>query len=181
MHTHICILCVNIIIISIVLTPFQLILFLQHTAYVSLSDPAAPWYFTIQCSAWAASIPGWFHFNSMWEALFAAFTLTLRFRWALLVTAFGTLWNTQMCRALLYPLLYRQPSQNPAVPSKHSKPSQFSACVNLICLFLFWFACLWEVCAFCRQHGGGGRGWQGRWRTRWYTEYIEQCIIYWVM
>ena len=68
MHTLICILCINRIIISIFLASFQLILFLLHTTYVSLSDHAARWYFTIHCSAWAASIPGWFHFNSTWEA-----------------------------------------------------------------------------------------------------------------
>lgn len=101
--------------------------------------------------------------------------------WAGLVTAFGTLWGAQTWRALLYPLLHRQPSQNPAVPSKPSKTSQFAALADLICLLLFGFACLGEVCAFCRQRGGGGWGWQGRWRTWWYTEYIEQCIMYWVM
>lgn len=98
----ICILCVNRVIITTFLASFQLILFLHHTTCASLSDHAAPRYFAIHCSAWAASIPGWFHFNSRWEArCFAAFTPTLRFCWALLVTAFGTQWNTQLCRALL--------------------------------------------------------------------------------
>lgn len=37
-----------------------------------------------------------------------------------------------MWRALLYPLLHGQPSQNPA--AKPSKPSRFAALTDLICL-----------------------------------------------
>lgn len=182
MHTLICILCINRIIISIFLASFQLILFLCHTAYVSLSDHAAPWYFAIHCSAWAASSPGWFHFNSRWEAPRLLLHSLCHRGFAghcssLLLAHFEILRCVGLCSTLFS-------IGNPAKiqqyhPNTQNRPSFLLAWISSVSLF--WFACLWKVCAFCRQHGGGGRGWQGRWRTRWYTEHIEQCIIYWVM
>lgn len=166
---------------SIFLATFQLTLLLHSVIYPSPSGHAALQNFSMYCSAWAASILGWFHSSSGRAAPVCCVPWDTALCWAGLVTAFGTLWGAQTWRALLYPLLHRQPSQNPAVPSKPSKTSQFAALADLICLLLFGFACLGEVCAFCRQRGGGGWGWQGRWRTWWYTEYIEQCIMYWVM
>lgn len=61
--------------------------------------------------------------------------------------------------ALLYPLLHRQPSQKPAVPSKPSKAPQFAARTDLICLLLFGSACLGFVrfADSVGAEGGGGR------------------------
>lgn len=91
-------------------------------------------FWSCRTSLCASSTPGWFHSSSGWAALACCHPWDSALGWAGLVTAFGRLRDAQMWRALLYPLLHRQPSQNPAVPSKPSKPSQFAALTDLICL-----------------------------------------------
>lgn len=86
-----------------------------------------------------------------------AFALTPRLGWALLVTAFGTLCNTQMCRALLYPLLYKQASQIPAVPSKPSNlPSTLLAQISSVSFSLDSPASE-RFADSMEAEGGGGR------------------------
>lgn len=146
---------------SIPLATFQLALLLQSVTYPSPSGHAAPQNF-VQCGL----PPSW----GGWAAPACCLPSSLG-------RVSHCFWHALRCSDVEGSAL---PSPPRATQPKSS--SQTLQTFQVCCSHRSHLSpSLGEVCAFCRQRGGGGRGWQGRWRAWWYTEYIEQCIMYWVM
>lgn len=79
----------------------------------------------------------------------------------------GGFWHVTKCSdvwgsALPSSLQAAQPASRSATQTLRTSPA---LCLRGSPLSLLIH--LWNACAFCRQRGGGG--WQGRWRTGWYT------------